>query len=71
MKRILGARYIALVQHIVMVPGVKMTKACLTPVTQKSSYVVDFEIVSMVIVVTGAWIFANKLNGSLCFINLF
>ena len=32
---------------------------------------VDFEIVSMVIVVIGAWIFANKLNGSLCFINLF
>ena len=31
------ARYIALVQHIVMVLGAKMTKACLTPVTHKSS----------------------------------
>ena len=37
MKRILGVRYMAPVQHIVMVPGAKMTKACLTPVTQKSS----------------------------------
>ena len=37
MKKILGARYIALVQRIVMVPGAKMTKACLTPITQKSS----------------------------------
>ena len=37
MKKILGARYIALVQRIVMVPGAKMTKACLTSITQKSS----------------------------------
>ena len=52
MKRILGARYIALVQHIVMVPGAKMTKACLTPVTQKSSCMGGFRnFVSLVIFV--------------------
>ena len=28
--------------HIVMVPGAKMTKACLTPLTQKSSCVGGF-----------------------------
>ena len=42
MKRILEARYIALVQHIVIVPSAKMTKACLTPVSQKSSCVGGF-----------------------------
>ena len=41
MKKILGARY-SISAYIVMVPGAKTTKACLTPVTQKSSCVGGF-----------------------------
>ena len=47
MKRILEARYIAPVQHIVMVPGAKMTKACLTPELRNHPAWVDFEILSL------------------------
>ena len=47
MKKILGARYIALVQRIVMVPGAKMTKACLTPELRNHPVLLDFEILSL------------------------